>query len=80
MKEKPENATETLYHNYLQVIMGESIQMSHKSYHSHIFLGYFYLSTHDLRVLKHITAQHFEAYAKPVYEQDVSGMILSRNK
>jgi len=55
MKEKPENASETLYHNYLQVIM-----------------GYFYLSTHDVRVLKHITAQHFEAYAKPVYEQDVS--------
>ena len=24
MKEKPENATETLYHNYLQVIMGKS--------------------------------------------------------
>ena len=36
------------------------------------------MSTHDLRVLKHITAQHFDAYAKPVYEQDVSGTFSKR--
>ena len=79
MKEKPENASETLYHNYLQVIMG-TVDCNHNSICPyHVFLGYFYLSTHDLRVLKHITAQHFEAYAKPVYEQDVSGNFIIIN-
>ena len=62
LKDKPADCSDTLYHNYLQVI-----------------LGYFYLSTHDIRVLKYITAQHFEAYRKPVVEglaSDNSRLLL----
>ena len=57
LKEKPEDSSTTLFHNYLQVV-----------------LGYFYLSTHDLRVLKHVTMQYFEEYSKPVKEGQVPGL------
>lgn len=53
--EKPDDCSTTLFHNYLQTV-----------------IGYFYLSTHDLRLLKHVIKENFETYAKPVTEGTVS--------
>ena len=55
IKEKPADCSSTLYHNYLQTV-----------------IGYFYLSTHDLRLLKHVLTAHFDAYCQPVREGAVS--------
>ena len=55
MKEKPKDCSATLYHNYLQTV-----------------LGYFYLSTHDLRLLKYICRAHLDMYCQPVLDGDVS--------
>ena len=55
MKEKPAQVSPTLFHNYLQAVV-----------------GYFYLSTHDLRLLKHVLGAHLKAYCQPVIDGHVS--------
>ena len=48
--------------------------MSDVLFHNFIqaIMGYFYLSTHDLRLLKYVVQEQLPVYAKPVLDGDVS--------
>jgi len=54
-KEKPDEISDVLFHNFIQAIM-----------------GYFYLSTHDLRLLKYVVQEQLPVYSQPVLDGSVS--------